>query len=204
MHLDLKPANILLDNNFVAKLADVGLARFMVGMDNGKSFIQQSMAVGTFGYVDPHFLRTGQFSRESDVYSLGVVLLDMLVGLNVSGDRGKRDRELEALEQCEEDGDIEGLLDLLDPTAGDWPPRLAMRLVRLVRQCSHFKRKARPDLSTYVMPLLEELRPFVDSEAARQKAEGGQEPEDLNYVPCEFRCPITLVSGPQPAGKWQL
>lgn len=120
MHLDLKPANVLLDKNFVAKLGDVGLARFMVGMDQGKSFIQQSMAVGTFGYVDPHFLRTGQFSRESDVYSLGMVLLDMLVGIG-EGERGKADKELEALEQCVDDNDEEGLLDLLDPLAGQGP-----------------------------------------------------------------------------------
>ncbi|CAI5466346.1 unnamed protein product [Closterium sp. Yama58-4] len=191
VHLDLKPANVLLDNNFVAKLGDVGLARFLVGMDNGRSFMQQSMAVGTFGYVDPHFLRTGQFSRESDVYSLGMVMLDMLIGINESsGERGKRDRELEALEECEEGGDLEALGELLDPSAGCWPPRVARRLVQLVRQMAHYKRKARPDLSKQVMAVVEELRPYVDAAVALERADRMDDYRD--FVPNEFRCPITM------------
>ncbi|GJP81391.1 hypothetical protein CLOP_g11551 [Closterium sp. NIES-67] len=191
VHLDLKPANVLLDNNFVAKLGDVGLARFLVGMDNGRSFMQQSMAVGTFGYVDPHFLRTGQFSRESDIYSLGMVMLDMLIGINeTSGERGKRDRELEALEECEEGGDVDALGELLDPSAGCWPPRVALQLVQLVRQMAHYKRKARPDLSKQVMAVVEELRPYVDAAVALERADRMDNYRD--FVPNEFRCPITM------------
>ncbi|GJP50716.1 hypothetical protein CLOM_g9861, partial [Closterium sp. NIES-68] len=190
VHLDLKPANILLDGNMRAKLGDVGLARFMVGMDSGRSFIQQSVAVGTFGYVDPHFLRTGQFSRESDIYSLGMVLLDMLRGIDTSkkpagegrdGEGaggaarrhvGDRVAALEALEACVAAGDVERLQGLLDPSAGTWPPGIAMRLVEIARRCAAFKRKQRPELSRDVMAMLAEMKPAVLRAAAQQRELG--------------------------------
>ncbi|XP_006653142.1 L-type lectin-domain containing receptor kinase IX.1-like [Oryza brachyantha] len=72
LHRDIKPSNILLDKNFNAKLADFGLSR---SADNGT--FQTSMVVGTANYLDPECMKTGMFNRSSDVYSFGLVLLEI-------------------------------------------------------------------------------------------------------------------------------
>nr|CAE03665.3 OSJNBa0042N22.7 [Oryza sativa Japonica Group] len=72
LHRDIKPSNILLDKEFNAKLADFGLSRTA---DNGT--IQSSMVVGTANYLDPECMKTGKFDRSSDVYSFGLVLLEI-------------------------------------------------------------------------------------------------------------------------------
>uniref|UniRef100_A0A0E0P517 Protein kinase domain-containing protein n=1 Tax=Oryza rufipogon TaxID=4529 RepID=A0A0E0P517_ORYRU len=72
LHRDIKPSNILLDNNFNARLADFGLSRTA---DNGT--IQSSMVVGMENYLDPECRKTGKFNCSSDVYSFGLVLLEI-------------------------------------------------------------------------------------------------------------------------------
>lgn len=72
---DLKSSNILLDNDFNAKLSDFGLAKLGTIEDN---FHVSSM--GTFGYCAPEYVRTGQLTLMSDVYSFGVVMLELITG----------------------------------------------------------------------------------------------------------------------------
>ncbi|KAL6611257.1 hypothetical protein ACP70R_039185 [Stipagrostis hirtigluma subsp. patula] len=77
LHGDIKPCNILLDSRHVAKLADFGLAWFI---DHGADLKTTRNVAGTPGYVDPDFVATGKRSRESDVYSFGIVLLEIVSG----------------------------------------------------------------------------------------------------------------------------
>ena len=74
LHFDIKPHNILLDSNFVPKVADFGLAKLV---EHGSQPYTTVLA-GTLGYLAPECLTTGKSSRESDVYSFGVVLLEMI------------------------------------------------------------------------------------------------------------------------------
>ncbi|CAA6670065.1 unnamed protein product [Spirodela intermedia] len=76
-HMDLKSTNILLGEDFEAKISDFGLAKFMPeGPDGGLAMGMQ----GTFGYFDPEYASTGNFTLKSDVYAFGVVLLELLTG----------------------------------------------------------------------------------------------------------------------------
>ncbi|THU58348.1 hypothetical protein C4D60_Mb03t13290 [Musa balbisiana] len=149
VHRDLKPANILLDQNYVSKISDVGLAR-LVPPSVADSVTQYRMtsAAGTFCYIDPEYQQTGMLGTKSDVYSLGVLLLQLITGRPPMGLTHHVERSIERGTFAE----------MLDPSVRDWPVEEALSLAKLALRCVELRRRDRPDLATIILPELNRLR----------------------------------------------
>ncbi|EEE65245.1 hypothetical protein OsJ_20418 [Oryza sativa Japonica Group] len=149
VHRDLKPGNILLDRNYVSKISDVGLARLVPPnvADNVTQYRMTSTA-GTFCYIDPEYQQTGMLGVKSDVYSLGVMLLQIITAKPPMGLTHHVGRAMER----------GALADMLDPAVPDWPVEEAQCLAEMALRCCELRRKDRPDLGSAVLPELNRLR----------------------------------------------
>ncbi|CAN1298989.1 U-box domain-containing protein 35 [Linum perenne] len=153
VHRDLKPGNILLDINFVSKISDVGLAR-LVPADVAENVTQYHMtsAAGTFCYIDPEYQQTGMLGVKSDVYSLGIILLQLITGRPPMG-------LSHVVETAVENGK---LVDVLDKDVSDWPMEETLTFAEYALRCAELRRKDRPDLGTAVLPMLNKLRELAE------------------------------------------
>nr|XP_018680201.1 PREDICTED: U-box domain-containing protein 51-like isoform X2 [Musa acuminata subsp. malaccensis] len=153
VHRDLKPANILLDRNYVSKISDVGLARLVPpSVADSVTQYRLTATAGTFCYIDPEYQQTGMLGIKSDIYSLGIMLLQIISGRPPMGLTHYVERAIET----------GTFVEMLDYTVPDWPMDEALSLAKLALKCAELRRRDRPDLATVILPELNRLRDFAE------------------------------------------
>ena len=149
VHRDVKSANILLDDSYIAKVSDFGASRLVPLDQTGLA----TMVQGTIGYLDPEYMQTSQLTEKSDVYSFGVVLVELLTGKKpVSFDRLEENRNLAIyfLSCLEEDH----LLDILEVGILNEENKHEIKEVSiLAAKCLRFKGEERPSMKEVAMEL---------------------------------------------------
>ncbi|KAL8475865.1 hypothetical protein ACS0TY_028501 [Phlomoides rotata] len=151
IHRDVKASNILLDDSFVAKVSDFGLAK---AEDRSKSQSHVSTKVkGTHGYLDPHYYSTRKLTRKSDTYAFGVVLLEVLCGRAVV-DFGVSEEE-RMLTMWARDKIRKGEVDQIVALSlrDEISPNSLKTFVGITEQCLDDYPKNRPTMSQVVLQL---------------------------------------------------
>ncbi|GMI74233.1 PBS1-LIKE 17 [Hibiscus trionum] len=168
IYRDFKTSNILLDEDFNAKLSDFGLAK---DGPMGDQTHVSTRVMGTHGYAAPEYVLTGHLTARSDVYGFGVVLLEMLIGRRVMDkpviDKGLG-RELNLVEWARPLlNHNKKLLKILDPKIeGQYSPRAAMKVAYLAYLCLSENPKGRPLMSQVV----QYLKKFQTKDVSHEEA----------------------------------
>ncbi|CAL5073406.1 unnamed protein product [Urochloa decumbens] len=157
VHRDIKSANILIDKDFRAKVADFGLTKLAEIGTASQSL--PTRVVGTFGYMPPEYARYGEVSPKVDVYAFGIVLYELISAKEAI----VRSTELthakglvylfeETLSMPEPQ---EALQELIDPRlGGDYPIDSVLKIASLAKSCTHQEPGMRPTMRSVVVALM--------------------------------------------------
>ncbi|KAI5004036.1 hypothetical protein ZWY2020_031279 [Hordeum vulgare] len=148
-HLDVKPQNILLDDDFNAKLSDFGLCKLI---DRDMSQVVTKMR-GTPGYLAPEWL-TSQITEKADVYSFGVVVMEVICGRK-NLDTSLSEESIHLITLLEEKVKNAHLVDLIDKNSNDMLAHKqdVIEMMKLAMWCLQIDCKRRPKMSDVVKVL---------------------------------------------------
>ncbi|XP_076910959.1 putative receptor-like protein kinase At5g18500, partial [Bidens hawaiensis] len=169
IHRDIKSANILLNADWKAKISDFGLSVIT-------SINQEEVhdVVGTIGYVDPQYVHTGFFSEKSDIYSLGVVLFEILHGSVIYRRDYNQTHLTRILEHIHEEEKLGSIV--FEDIKGQIDPKSLSTFRVIVSQCLDNDREKRPTAKEVLQQLEESLK-FQVSYIVLQ-----------NWLPFKFQC----------------
>ncbi|XVE81198.1 hypothetical protein DITRI_Ditri15bG0043600 [Diplodiscus trichospermus] len=191
-HRDIKSSNILLDDKYRAKVSDFGTS---ISVALEKTHVTTRVQ-GTFGYMDPEYFRSSQFTEKSDVYSFGVVLAELLTGQKpVSSTQSDETRSLVSffLHSMKENS----LFNLLDPMVmKDGPKEEVIAFAKLAKRSLNLNGKKRPTMKQVAMEL-ERIRASEEANADQSVDEDSGaddviEPSDI--ASCSMSRSITNYS----------
>ncbi|GLU04245.1 hypothetical protein SLE2022_214040 [Rubroshorea leprosula] len=165
VHRDIKSSNILLDKQWNSKVSDFGLAKLL---GSERSYVT-TRVMGTFGYVAPEYASTGMLNERSDVYSFGILLMEIISGRNpVDYSRPAGEVNLvEWLKTMVTNRNAEGVL---DPRLPEKPSIRALKRALLVAlRCVDPNAQKRPKMGHVIHMLEAEEFPFRDDRRAGQE-----------------------------------
>ncbi|KAK7321430.1 hypothetical protein VNO77_32075 [Canavalia gladiata] len=142
-HRDVKASNILLDSKFTAKVADFGLSRLapVPDIEGNVPDHVSTMVKGTPGYLDPEYLLTHKLTDKSDVYSLGVVFLELVTG------RPPIFHGENIVRQVNEGYQSGGIHSVLDKRIESYPSEYVEKLLTLALKCCKVTPDERPKMA---------------------------------------------------------
>ncbi|KAJ7971674.1 Receptor protein kinase [Quillaja saponaria] len=198
IHRDLKSSNILLGDDFRAKVSDFGLVK--LAPDGEKSVVTR--LAGTFGYLAPEYAVTGKITTKADVFSFGVVLMELLTGLMALDEDRPEESQYLAAWFWHIKSDKEKLMAAVDPALDNKEETFESisTIAELAGHCTAREPSQRPDMGHAVnvlAPLVEKWKPFDDdtevysgidySLPLNQMVKGWQEAEgkDFSYIDLE-------------------
>ncbi|PSS29961.1 Serine/threonine-protein kinase [Actinidia chinensis var. chinensis] len=151
---DFKASNILLDENYNAKISDFGIAK--LGPSGERTHVT-TRVIGTEGYAAPEYIETGHLSVKSDVYSFGVLLLEMMSGLRVL-DNNRKGKKWKLIKWAKPLLCNKKKLKLVMDAQieGQYSSEAAMSAAKLTLRCLNEKHKQRPSMEEVVV-ILEEI-----------------------------------------------
>ncbi|XP_022717350.1 probable leucine-rich repeat receptor-like serine/threonine-protein kinase At3g14840 isoform X2 [Durio zibethinus] len=200
VHRDIKATNVLLGKNLNPKISDFGLAK----LDEEDNTHISTRVAGTFGYMAPEYAMRGYLTDKADVYSFGIVALEIVSGRSNTSYRPKEEcfYVLDWVLVLKEQG---SLLDLVDPRMGsDYNKEEVMAMINVALLCTNVNAAARPAMSS-VVSMLEgkaAVQEFVTNSSTFPDKSNSQAMKKLYQQLEEKSAPESQTNSMSTVGAW--